>query len=273
MKLVLALCLTSASAFVAPAAQRAGVSLGAEEEAAPAPAPAPVAAAAAVDLEAMAAELNPVVKFWDPLGLAEKDFWSQGNAATVGFLRQAEIKHGRVAMFGFVGYLVHAQGVTWPFKMSLDGSSWPALGGDSVISLWDKLPTASKWQIILFVGLLEFNDEWQYRGPAADAPATAKPKHYMSGGKPGDYPDFSGIPWSPLPLYDPLGLNKKKSPEALAKSRLAEINNGRLAMIGLFGFLAESVVPGSVPALAKVGLPHYDGNVMIPFEGDFSIFS
>ena len=43
-------------------------------------------------------------------------------------------------------------------------------------------------------------------------------------------------------------------------------------MIGLMGFLAESKISGSVPALSGIGLRPYDGNVMIPFEGDFSIF-
>ena len=42
--------------------------------------------------------------FWDPLKLADKDFWSEGNDATVGWLRHAEIKHGRVAMAAFVGF-------------------------------------------------------------------------------------------------------------------------------------------------------------------------
>lgn len=47
------------------------------------------------DLEKLAEEANPYVKFWDPLSLAEKDFWGFGNEATIGWLRHSEIKHGR----------------------------------------------------------------------------------------------------------------------------------------------------------------------------------
>ena len=44
------------------------------------------------DLEALAGELNPVVNFYDPLNLAEAEFWGDSNEATIGFLRHAEIK-------------------------------------------------------------------------------------------------------------------------------------------------------------------------------------
>ena len=47
----------------------------------------------------------------------------------------------------------------------------------------------------------------------------------------------------------------------------AEINNGRLAMLGIFGFLCAQTIPGSVPALAGVVAP-YAGEVMAPFEGN-----
>ena len=44
------------------------------------------------DLEALAKKLNPIVGFYDPLNLAEAEFWGQTNEQTIGFLRHAEIK-------------------------------------------------------------------------------------------------------------------------------------------------------------------------------------
>ena len=193
-------------------------------------------------LQALAAEQNPIVGYFDPLGLSEDMFFEETNEATIGFLRQAELKHGRVAMAGFVGFLVHAQGITWPFPMTLSGDKWPTLGEGGVPALWDQIPEGAKWQIIAAIGCLEWYDEWQYDNPAAQMPAMAdKPKHYMRGGQPGAYPRFDGLP---LNLYDPFNLFKKASEEKKARGRNAEVNNGRLAMIGLFSLLAESKVPG-----------------------------
>jgi len=47
---------------------------------------------------------------------------------------------------------------------------------------------------------------------------------------------------------------------------MGEINNGRLAMIGLMGFLAEGAIPGSVPALKGLIPASGPVNVMSPFD-------
>ena len=44
------------------------------------------------DLKVLAKNLNPVVKFYDPLHLSELEFWEQSEEASIGFLRHAEIK-------------------------------------------------------------------------------------------------------------------------------------------------------------------------------------
>ena len=59
------------------------------------------------DLKDLAKKCNPTIGFWDPLGLAE--------VVDIGWLRQAEIKHGRVAMAGFVGFIVGSNNIAWPW--------------------------------------------------------------------------------------------------------------------------------------------------------------
>jgi len=210
------------------------------------------------DLEVLAKELNPIVGFYDPLNLAEAEFWGQSNEATIGFLRHAEIKHGRVAMFAFVGYIVHANGIKWPWAMQMDGTPFPTETNPPV--LWDKTSDAAKWQIFLVIAFLEFWSEL----------STPDHKHYMKGGKPGDFPDFKsgeeGIPHPvPFNFYDPFKLSKNMSAETKKRRLNAEINNGRLAMLGIISFLAAQKLEGSVPFLSGVVKP-YDGEVMAPFS-------
>jgi hypothetical protein len=220
------------------------------------------------DLQDYAKHPSNPTGYWDPLKLAELDFWDQGDEATVGFLRHAEIKHGRVAMAAFVGYCVQSN---WHFGGMLTGEisfdQIAAAGGPA--DQWDALPTNAKLQIILFVGLLELYSE------SSNVLAGDGQAHYMRGGKPGYFPSLkkNGIPFPfGIDLWDPFGFASKQSDDKKARSLRAEVNNGRLAMLGIMAFLAEAKVPGSVPALTKIGVPSYSGEVMAPLSaGDASL--
>jgi len=221
-------------------------------------------AAGKADLEALAQKANPALGFYDPLALAEKDFWGKGNEATIGFLRQSEIKHGRIAMFAFVGYIVQSNFV-FPWAQTLAGGLHPS-AELSPEAQWDAVPLGAKWQIFGVISALEL---WDECGGGGALP------HYMNGRKPGQYPTFSLFRDNVhfvLDLYDPLGFNKKMSEETKERRLVAELNNGRAAMLGIFGFLCADTIPGSVPVLSGIAIP-YSGEVMQPFQGQFSYFS
>jgi len=215
-------------------------------------------------LVALAKGLNPTIGYYDPISLGNADFWEQGNTATIGFLRHAEIKHGRVAMAAFVGYCVQSNYV-FPWANTLAGDSFP--GTDlSPEQQWDAFPVTGRRQIIFVIALLEIWDEIKGGDDGR--------QHYMRGGKPGDYPTFQSFRDDIHPildLYDPFGFARNMDAETKERRLLMEINNGRLAMLGIFGFMAADVVPGSVPGLAGIARP-YAGNIMSPFSENEGFF-
>jgi len=232
------------------------------------------------ELEALATKLNPAIGFWDPLSLASigeleygalwgpprtTEYLGGSQEAWIGFLRHAEIKHGRVAMAAFVGYVVQANNIHFPWFSDESAAGSPP-------EQWDALPSNIKGAFFLSIFLLEWLGESTYMHEALGE------KHYMRGGKPGFFPSLKDaylenpVTKGPLPeaipvdLWDPLGNMKELTPEQKERGRLIEINNGRLAMIGIMAFLAESKIPGSVPALARLDIKPYAGEVMAPFS-------
>jgi len=262
------LALASANVAFSPVAMRAPAPRMAAEGMAPDFSDKPWTSSEISDkagLKDLAVKLNPIVGYWDPLNIGET------SPETIGWFRHAEIKHGRVAMAAFVGYCVQANGIYWPWNLqapfagvnagiaTISHADISAAGGPA--DQWDALPTAAKVQILGFIGFLEM---WSESSVALEMNGQ---QHYVRGGKPGFFPPLKGAMPHPVPLnlWDPVGFTKKLSPERKEKALLAELNNGRLAQIGIIGLVSASkglIVPG----LDTLPIPKYAGEVMAPFS-------
>lgn len=170
----------------------------------------------------MAGSTNPIKNF-DPLSLA-----TVGSDETLAWFRAAELKHSRVAMLAFSGYVVQANGFHFPGDLAT-GISFESLSSIKPFDAWEAVPDAGKAQILGTIFIAELASESQGT-------------HYMKGG---------GTPEVVFPKFDFTGVD-----DAVMKTKKSrELNNGRLAMIGIMSFIAASNIPGSVPALT--GLPMF----------------
>lgn len=173
-------------------------------------------------LDGMEGSTNPIRSF-DPMGLA-----TIGSDETLRWLRAAEIKHSRVAMLATTGYLVQASGFHFPGMLSNTGISFESLSAVKPFEAWALVPDGGKAQILFFAFIGELASESQGT-------------HYMKGGK---YPEVV------YPKFD----FSEVSEETMFIKRNRELNNGRLAMIGIISFIAANAIPGSVPALAGLDM-------------------
>jgi len=192
---------------------------------------------AADGMEGAAHETGFVV--WDPLGLADL-----GSPATLAFFRHAELKHSRVCMAAFVGWLVAVSGVHFPGLVSFsNGISFEDLSKLPPLEQWSALPAEGKFQILLAIGIIEHQSEWKLK------------PHYMApGGKPGDLKGLKSF-------WDPVGFTKKMDAAKLERQRLAELKNGRAAMIGVISVLIANSIPGAIPL--PINFP--PGGLVLPF--------
>merc|ERR1719454_1741087 len=173
------------------------------------------------DMEGVGVETGG--KVFDPLGLSKI-----ASEETLAWYRAAELKHSRIAMAAVTGWAwVSSGGPLFPGYLSPSaGVTFESLGRTGYAA-WDAVPENGKFQILGVIGILELLGE-----------AAVKP-HYMAGGTPGKIPL----------LWDPLGFTAKLSPEALARKRVSELKNGRLAMIGVMSLVSGHFIPDSVPLL------------------------
>ncbi|CAM9757103.1 unnamed protein product [Discosporangium mesarthrocarpum] len=178
------------------------------------------APAASTSSVTMMAEMSKSVPFLTaPKGLdgyvgAETEFDPFGFAELIDikWLREAEIKHGRVAMLATVGWIVsevvHIPGAAYMSENPVDAMA--AVGPSPML------------QIFLFCGWLEY---CYNKGKMTMEDMFDDPER-----KPGEFG------------FDPL--NVAKNPEKMAKYQLQEIKHGRLAMSAIGGLVHQSLLTG-----------------------------
>jgi hypothetical protein len=147
---------------------------------------------------------------FDPLGFAK-------NSADLMKFREAEVKHARLAMLAAAG---------WPISELLDSKLANTLGLDPIVQSGDRAPSIfngglDKVSPIYWVACLAGAAAIDFYGIAK----ASKQPGYI----PGDYG------------FDPLGLYPKEK-DGQEWFKLAEIKNGRLAMIAITAFAVQEFV-------------------------------
>ena len=107
-------------------------------------------AATSTTLKAFEDELGaqPPLGFFDPLGLV-----ADGDEEKFERLRYVEIKHGRIAMLGVVGYLVAEAGVRLPGDIDYSGLAFADVPNG--FAALNTIQGAGVAQIVAFIGALE----------------------------------------------------------------------------------------------------------------------
>jgi len=187
-------------------------------------APAP-AAPSATALGAFEAELGvqAPVGFFDPLGLldgADQERFDR--------LRYVEIKHGRIAMLGFLGNIITRAGFHWDNVIDYAGhpcESYP--NGLAALFGPDAIPARGAAQIFSLIGLMEV-------AFMKDIPGTGN-----------EFPGDLRNGWLDF------GWDTFDDEEKLFK-RGVELNNGRAAMMGILGLMIHEKLGGSIPLVGSM---------------------
>jgi len=148
---------------------------------------------------------------FDPVGFS--------NYFDINWLREAELKHGRVCMLAFTGMI--AQEVVCLPQFT---------NGATPVDDFFVVPAAGLWQVFFAIGAVEFFSNGFKLTPG---------DMFSEGREAGDFG------------FDPLGCGK--DPNALARRRIVELKNGRLAMIAFGGVIHQQLLTkqGTLEQLAN----------------------
>lgn len=142
---------------------------------------------------------------FDPLGLS--------NYFPMDYLREAELKHCRIAMLAFAGYVAVDLGARiYPLPQEWQGLT-AATAHDPLVAF------GALGNIALFTSIFEMVS---YIGVSQMLQG--------SGREPGDFG------------FDPLGFSKKLDAEQMKVMKMKELANGRAAMLAFSGIVTQSVL-------------------------------
>jgi len=159
--------------------------------------------------------------FFDPLG-----FSANLDPGKILFYREAELKHGRVSMLAALGFLVGEQFHPL-FGGDIDVPSYVAFQAIPLRAFWTAVAVAIAIPESFSISTLNapVDEDKKYNDARAFSANT----------------DLDRIPGDIG--FDPLGL-KPDDPEKLLEMQNKELNNGRLAMIGIAGMVAQECITG-----------------------------
>ena len=165
-----------------------------------------------------------------PLGYFDPFGFCTGGASEgrVRFLREAEVKHGRVAMLAAFGFVV-AEGFHPLFGGGIDAASYVA---------FQQTPLQDNWKVVMAIaGVLELVSINSFYFPLSilwkdgKRNVSLRPWEIRETHVPGDLG------------FDPLGF-KPKGVTDIREMQAKELNNGRAAMIGIAGMVAQELATG-----------------------------
>lgn len=161
--------------------------------------------------------VQPPLGFFDPLKLLE-----DADESDFELLRYQELKHGRIAQLAFLGNIVVLSGARFPGYLSssegLKFSDMPSHGMEALT----KVPNAGLLQIIFFIALLEIGTST------------------LEGEFMGDYTSIVDFGWA------------KKTDDWKKRKMTIELNNGRAAMMGIWGLITHEAI-GNLDSMPIIG--------------------
>jgi len=143
--------------------------------------------------------------FWDPLGVLDG-----ADQARFDMLRGYEVKHGRVAMLAVVGHLATTAGFRCSGEIAF---GLPFSSVKNGLEAFNTIPAAGIWQIIAFIGVVEFG--YAYQEDAIADECTARMNEWK---------------WN----------DKKQRNKASI-----ELNNGRAAQMGILTLMVHEKLDGN----------------------------